>query len=116
MVAKPRKSEDLRGFCFVGRIMRGLSHEMRPYALCQRFASSCMPRQREERKIASTGACFPGVTVRITRQRMVGEIARHSGADIAAGVTPGRPWHVPGPASSNRANTASKIRFFARCA
>jgi hypothetical protein len=38
------------------------------------------------------GACFAGVKVRITRQRMVGRIARHSGADIAAGVTTGRPW------------------------
>jgi len=52
------------------------------------------------------------VKVRITRQRMVGEIARHSGADIAAGVTPGRPWHVPGPASYNRADTVPKSRFW----
>jgi len=37
-------------------------------------------------------ACTAGVKVRITRQRMVGSIARHSDADIAAGVTPGHPW------------------------
>jgi len=43
--------------------------------------------------IKPTGACTAGVKVRITRQRMVGKIARHSGADIAAEVTPGRPWH-----------------------
>jgi len=46
--------------------------------------------------IKPTGACTAGVKVRITRQRMVGKIARHSGADTAAGVTPGRPWHSTG--------------------
>jgi hypothetical protein len=40
----------------------------------------------------TTGACKTGVKVRITRQRMVGRIARHSSADIAAGVTTGHPW------------------------
>ena len=48
---------------------------------------------RIEHNEQPTGACTAGVKVRITRQRMVGEIARHSGADIAAGVTPGRSWH-----------------------
>ena len=43
--------------------------------------------------IKPTGACTAGVKVRFTRQRTVGKIARHSGADIAAGATPGRPWH-----------------------
>ena len=47
--------------------------------------------------IKPTGACTAGVKVRITRQRMVGKIARHSGADIAAGVTSGCPWHSTGP-------------------
>lgn len=40
----------------------------------------------------TTGACKTGVKVRITRQRMVGRIARHSSADIAAGVTTSHPW------------------------
>jgi len=39
-----------------------------------------------------TGACKTGVKVRITRQRMVGRIARHSSADIAAGVTTSHLW------------------------
>jgi len=43
----------------------------------------------------STHGCLTeGVKVRITRQRMVGLIARHSGADIAAGVTSGHSWHA----------------------
>ena len=40
----------------------------------------------------TTGACKTGVKVRITRQRMVGRIARHSSADIAAGVTTSHLW------------------------
>lgn len=40
----------------------------------------------------TTGASVVGVKVRITRQRMVGRIARHGDTDIAAGVTTGRPW------------------------
>lgn len=39
-----------------------------------------------------TGACNTDVKVRITRQRMVGRIARHSSVDIAAGVTTSHPW------------------------
>lgn len=53
-----------------------------------------MPSWRERgTMIKPTSACIAGVKVRITRQRTVGKIARPSGADIAAGVTPGRPWH-----------------------
>ena len=56
--------------------------------------SLSVPCWREQGTMTKpTGACAAGVKVRITRQRMVGKIARHSGADIAAGVTPGRPWH-----------------------
>jgi hypothetical protein len=47
---------------------------------------------RMEQNDHTTGACKTGVKVRITRQRMVGRIARHSSADIAAGVTTSHPW------------------------
>lgn len=56
--------------------------------------SPSMPCRCEQGTMTKpTGACTAGVKVRITRQRMVGTIARHSGADIAAGVTTGRLWH-----------------------
>lgn len=51
----------------------------------------------------TTGASITGVKVRITRQRTVGRIARHSDTDIAAGVTTGRPWpSVVGAATGHR--------------
>lgn len=62
--------------------------------------------------IKPTGACTAGVKVRITRQRMVGKIARHSGADTAAGVTPGRPWHSTGlPGKFSRRAPGQKPPF-----
>jgi len=66
----------------------------------------------------ATGACKTGVKVRITRQRMVGRIARHSNADIAAGVTPGHPWpFAPDVMQAEQFPLAANGRFrvTARC-
>jgi hypothetical protein len=60
----------------------------------------------------TTGACKTGVKVRITRQRMVGRIARHSSADIAAGVTTGHPWpFAPYPTQTGQLPFAANGSF-----
>jgi|GEM_PF-2059444 len=62
-----------------------------------KFPWRVTPRRQEcEHTIQPTGACNAGVKVRVARQRKVGRFARHSGADIAAGVTPGHPWRKHG--------------------
>lgn len=55
-------------------------------------AAPLVPSRYEGDNDQHTGACTAGVKVRITRQRMVGRIARHSGVDIAAGVTTCPSW------------------------